>query len=183
MVRTSVKGRNPRAQHDIGDGGSPGPFFRCIVLLKGISQKDSRSSPITTAAKDANSRRILMLHWFFSGGNLNVRFASPDPLRKSVAPNPKAYFDSRPQKAAVSPPGFPARATPWLNRSVLEKKLAALEAKYPGVQVPLPPYWGGFRLAPLRIEFWQGRPNRLHDRFQIAWKQSRGLAAGTRLSP
>lgn len=55
-------------------------------------------------------------------------------------------------------------------------------AKYPGEEVPLPPYWGGFSLAPNRIEFWQGRPNRLHDRFQYL-KQSDNRWQIERLSP
>jgi pyridoxamine 5'-phosphate oxidase len=49
---------------------------------------------------------------------------------------------------------------------VLEDSLKAMEKKYAGQEVPLPPNWGGFRLAPDRVEFWQGRRNRLHDRLQ-----------------
>ena len=67
------------------------------------------------------------------------------------------------------------------DRAVLEAKLAALERKYPGKGVALPPYWGGYRVAPVRIEFWQGRPNRLHDRLRYRRIESKWVLE--RLSP
>ena len=52
------------------------------------------------------------------------------------------------------------------GRPVLEASLRALEEKYAGREVPLPPHWGGWRLAPETVEFWQGRRSRLHDRLR-----------------
>ena len=79
------------------------------------------------------------------------------------------YFHSRPRGsqlgALVSP-----QSKVIASRKVLEDRLAELEAQYKNQPIPLPENWGGIRIVPTRFEFWQGRDNRLHDRFEYILK-------------
>jgi pyridoxamine 5'-phosphate oxidase len=74
-----------------------------------------------------------------------------------------AYFNTR---ARVSRLGAIAseQSRPLPDRTVLERRVAELDARYPGQDIPRPAYWSGYRLAPERFEFWQEMPYRLHDR-------------------
>jgi pyridoxamine 5'-phosphate oxidase len=75
----------------------------------------------------------------------------------------EAYFQSRPEGSQLG--AWASRqSSPIASRQVLEDRLAELSAQYRGRPIPLPPFWGGYRLTPDTIEFWEGRPNRLHDR-------------------
>jgi len=89
----------------------------------------------------------------------------------------EAYFKSRPRGSRLAA-WASDQSSVVADRAALEKKRDEMAAKFPG-DVPLPPYWGGYVLKPERIEFWQGRLNRLHDRFQYlrqpdgSWKLER----------
>jgi pyridoxamine 5'-phosphate oxidase len=84
-------------------------------------------------------------------------------VHKLSAAQSDAYFAGRPRGSQISAWASPqSQMIP--DRSSLEERMAATEQRFSGVDVPRPPHWGGYRVNPARFEFWQGRPNRAHDR-------------------
>jgi len=101
-----------------------------------------------------------------------------------VALDPKdadEYFYSRPEGSRFSAAAS-IQSAPVANRSQLESKVSTLHAQYPDGNVPRPTVWGGYQLQPVRFEFWQGRDDRLHDRFVYEQNDNR-LWRTQRLSP
>jgi pyridoxamine 5'-phosphate oxidase len=92
----------------------------------------------------------------------------------------EAYFKSRPRGSRLAA-WASQQSAPVPDRATLEARWRELEKQFPG-NIPLPPNWGGFILKPERIEFWQGRPSRLHDRFSYT-RQPDGAWKIERLSP
>lgn len=88
------------------------------------------------------------------------------------------YFESRPRGSQLGAL-VSSQSEIIENRTVLEKQLTILEEKYKGKDIPRPEFWGGFIVKPVEMEFWQGRPNRLHDRLRFKldkdyyWKRDR----------
>ena len=93
----------------------------------------------------------------------------------------EAYFRTRPRGSQVG--ALASRQSQvTANREELEKRFQQVMAEYAGKEIPLPSYWGGYRLAPSTLEFWQGRPNRMHDRLLYS-RQSDGQWKIERLAP
>lgn len=94
----------------------------------------------------------------------------------------RAYFDSRPRESRLAA-WASDQSTVIATRDALDAGLAAVRARYGEAgEVPLPPFWGGYRVRPATVEFWQGRANRLHDRFEYT-RQADGTWTVDRLSP
>jgi pyridoxamine 5'-phosphate oxidase len=101
-------------------------------------------------------------------------------IEKIPKADSEKYFKSRPRGSQLAA-WASNQSDVVADRAALEGRWDEMEKRFPG-EVPLPPNWGGFVLKPERIEFWQGRPSRLHDRFQFA-RQPDGLWKMERLAP
>lgn len=135
-----------------------------IVLLKGI---DARGFAFFTNYEsrkarelEANPRAALVLLW--TPLQRQVRIGGS--VSRLSAEESDAYFATRPRGSQLGA-WASEQSRPLADRSELEQRWAALDERYSGSAVPRPPHWGGYRVEPVEIELWQGRANRLHDRF------------------
>ena len=93
----------------------------------------------------------------------------------------RRYFESRPLNSRLGS-SLSRQSEPIPDRSVLEAEMLRLQAVHADGNVPLPDFWGGYRVAPASVEFWQGRPSRLHDRLRYV-RTTNGAWRVERLSP
>ncbi len=134
-----------------------------MVLLKGFDERGFvfYTNVESDKGRDlaANPRAALVFYW----APLERQVRVTGEVSPVTAEEADAYFASRSRAARLGAwASRQSRVIP--SRAYLEARLAEYEALYPGEAVPRPGYWGGFRVAPRTIEFWQGRPGRLHDR-------------------
>jgi pyridoxamine 5'-phosphate oxidase len=104
-------------------------------------------------------RACLLFFW----GELERQVRITGRVERLTADESLAYFRSRPRGSQLGAWASP-QSRVIESRDVLDRALAELDATYTGADIPLPPFWGGFRVMPEAIEFWQGRTSRLHDR-------------------
>ena len=159
--------------------GDSGPSVR-MVLYKGIEDGAFcfYSNYGSRKAQDLvhDNRAALVFSWSVTRHQVRVS----GTVRRLSRNLSLVYFRSRPRGAQLSAlASRQSRVIP--SREVLERAVAKLDAKYPG-DVPLPDDWGGYALRPRWIEFWEGRPDRLHDRLRYRRKPGGGWRI-ERLSP
>ena len=108
---------------------------------------------------EANPRAALVFYWRPLGRQVRVE----GTVARVSAEESSAYFATRPRGSQLAA-WASQQSRPLESRGALEARYAELEREYAGRDVPLPPHWGGYRLRPEAIEFWQHRENRLHER-------------------
>lgn len=150
------------------------------VLLRGFDERgfvfftDYRSRKGEELA--ANPRGALV--WLWPPAERQVR--AEGPVAVLAAEESDAYFAHRPRGHRLAAwASHQSAVIP--DRESLEERMAEVTARFEGMEVPRPPYWGGYRLAPAVVEFWQGRPNRVHDRLRFRLDGDRWVQ--DRLSP
>ena len=147
-----------------------------IVLLKTF---DSRGFVFFTNYESRkgselrhNPRAALVFHW----PKLERQVRIEGRVEQTSRDESQAYFDTRPRGSRIAA-WASAQSERIESREALEQSAREIEERFGADAIPVPPFWGGYRVVPSRIEFWMGRANRLHDRFVYerdgAWKQSR----------
>ena len=158
--RTIVPEPNAMALGTIEDGGQP--TVR-IVLLKSF---DERGFVFYTNYEGRKGRHLLAnpkaaLCFYWAPIDIQVRIEGT--VTKVAEEEADAYFSTR-HRASQLGAWASRQSEPLETPSALDERMAKYEKEFAGREVPRPDYWSGFRVAPERIEFWKGRPNRLHER-------------------
>jgi pyridoxamine 5'-phosphate oxidase len=152
-----------------------------IVLIKGVDERgfvfftnyDSRKG----REMAANPAASLLFHWV----ELERQVRIEGRIEKTSAEESDTYYTSRPLGSRIGA-WASDQSQPIASRDVLEAREREMSAKF-GENPPRPPHWGGYRLVPDVIEFWQGRPSRLHDRIVYSRARADGPWSIARLAP
>jgi len=151
-----------------------------IVLMKGCDERgfvfytnyESRKARDIAATADA----ALVFYWPSASRQVRVE----GRVEKVTAAESDAYFASRPFDSQVAASISP-QSDPVAHREALDRLFEEARRRYAAGEVPRPEFWGGYRLVPDQIEFWQGRPNRLHDR--LRYRRQGDVWTRDRLAP
>lgn len=160
-IESNVPEPNAMTLSTISDGGRPSAR---IVLLKGVEQNRFLfyTNCQSQKGKELEKNPACALTFFWPELERQVRIEGmAQRVDESVS---EKYFQSRPRGSQVGAWASP-QSSIIDNREILEARSKEIEKRYEGLTLlPKPKQWGGFAIEPVEIEFWQGRPNRLHDR-------------------
>ncbi len=152
----------------VDETGSP---WQRIVLLKGLSHGGFvfYTNYGSAKARDiaAHPRVSLLFPW----NELDRQVIIGGRAEKMSMAESAAYFVTRPRESQIA--AWASRQSrPLSARALLEQQVSALREKFGKGEIPVPDFWGGYRVLPDRIEFWQGGEHRLHDRFEYSRQES-----------
>lgn len=152
-----------------------------IVLLKGCDERGFvfYSNYESRKGRDIEANPFVALLFYWPAFERQVRIEGR--VEKVTREESEAYYRTRPRGSRLG--AWASRQSTVIGgRAELEERVRALEERFPDDDIPLPEDWGGYRVVPERIEFWQGRPDRLHDRLRYRWLPD-GSWTIERLSP
>jgi pyridoxamine 5'-phosphate oxidase len=142
---------------------------RGLVVFTNLTSRKAREAL-------ANPRATLLFPWV----ELERQVVVEGTVEQVERVQTEAYFRSRPRSSQLGA-WTSHQSTVIPGREVLEQRQSALEERFAGQEVPVPGFWGGLRVVPTAVEFWQGRPSRLHDR--LRYRLEEGAWRVERLSP
>jgi pyridoxamine 5'-phosphate oxidase len=152
-----------------------------VVLLRGVDERGLTFFTNRTSRKGddlrANPRAAVVMHWWELGRQARVEGVVEEiPSEESAA-----YWTTRPRASQLAAWASP-QSQPLADRAELDAGVAAAAERFAGQEVPLPPFWGGYRLIPASIELWTHREDRLHDRVHYT-RESDGVWRSELLAP
>jgi pyridoxamine 5'-phosphate oxidase len=177
-IEAELRDVNAMSLATVGRDGKPSVR---VVLLKRFDQNGFVFFTNYESEKgkqlEANPRAALGFYWI----ELDRQIRVSGTVEKTSRQESARYFHSRPLGSQIA--AWASRQSEVVDaRRVLDARFAEMSERYANGSVPLPTHWGGYRLKPEMIEFWQGRPNRLHDRFRYT-RQTNGSWLIHRLAP
>ncbi len=164
----------------LSTSGKDGQPSSRVVLLKEIENNGFvfYTNYESKKGRDLSENPYASLLFFWKEFERQIRIQGK--VEKVSESQSEEYFHSRPYESQLAAwTSDQSNIIP--NRGYLEKRFVDIKMKYEGKKIPLPPFWGGFKLMPYEFEFWQGRENRLHDR--ICYQQEKNNWKIVRLAP